>query len=216
MKIQWLGHSSFKLEESTGTTIITDPYNNIGFDMPKVVADAVTISHTHGDHNNVKAVAGKPQVFNKVGVYDFRGVTITGIPANHDNGKGEKRGENIIFKYRMDGIEVCHLGDIGHEITSELIELLIPVNVLLIPVGGVYTIDAEIAKEYVDALMPDIVIPMHYKTKNINIDIEKADYFLRLFDDDDVEISDESIIEIDREDLDEFSTKVVVLKKFEL
>ncbi len=215
MKIQWLGHSSFLLEESTGTTIVTDPYQNIGYGMPDVKADAVTVSHKHRDHSNISAVGGNPEVFDKTGVYDFKGVRITAVSVFHDDDKGKRRGENLIFKFRMDGIEVCHLGDIGHKITSELIELLVPVNVLLIPVGGRFTIDAEDAKEYVDALMPDIVIPMHYKTKNITIDIDKPELFLRQFDDDAVEVCEDKL-EIDREDLDEVSTKVVVFKNLEL
>lgn len=216
MKIQWLGHSSFKLEESTGTTIVTDPYKNIGFNMPLVTADAVTISHKHSDHSNISAIAGKPEIFSKAGIYDFKGVRITAISVYHDEEKGKKRGENIIFKYRMDGIEICHLGDIGHQITPELIELLVPVNVLLIPVGGNFTINAEDAKEYVDALMPDIVIPMHYKIKNISLDIDKPELFLRQFDDADIQVCEDNIIEIDREDLDEVSTKVIVFKNLEL
>lgn len=216
MKIQWLGHSSFKLEESTGTTIVTDPYKNIGFDMPIVEADAVTVSHAHKDHSNIKAIKGKPVVFDKAGFYDFNGVNITGISVFHDDEKGSQRGENIIFKYRMDGVEICHLGDIGQKITPELIELLVPVNVLLIPVGGGYTIDAETAKEFVDALMPDIVIPMHYKIKNLTIDIDKPDLFLRLFDEENIEISQDNVIQIDRKDLDEVSTKVIIFKKLEI
>jgi len=216
MKIQWLGHSSFKLEESTGTTIVTDPYNNIGFDMPKIHADAVTISHNHKDHSNINAVLGKPKIFNKAGVYDFKGVHITAIPSFHDEELGNQRGENLIFKYRMDGVEICHLGDIGHKITPEIIELLVPVNVLLIPIGGNYTISAETAKEYVDVLMPDIVIPMHYKVKNISIDVDKPDLFLKLFDDEKITVTEQNIVEIDRDDLDEVSTKVILLKKLDL
>lgn len=215
MKIQWLGHSSFKLEESTGTTIVTDPYRNIGFDMPVVTADAVTVSHKHTDHSNVSAIGGNPIIFNKAGVYEFEGVRITAISVFHDDQMGKIRGENLIFKYRMDGIEVCHLGDIGQKITSELIELLVPVNVLLIPIGGNYTIDAESAKEYVDALMPDIVIPMHYRIKSINLDIDKPELFLRQFDDSDVQYCEKNIVEIDREDLDDVSTKIIVFKNLE-
>lgn len=215
MKIQWLGHSSFKLEESTGTTIVTDPYCHIGFDMPTVKADAVTVSHNHKDHSNISAVKGNPQIFNKAGVYDFKGVGLTAITSFHDNESGKKRGENLIFKYRMDGIEVCHLGDIGHKITSKLIELLVPVNVLLIPVGGNYTIDAETAKEYVDTLMPDIVIPMHYRVKNLSVDVNKLDLFLKLFEDENIEMQNDNFVEIDREDLDDVSTKIIVLKKLD-
>lgn len=216
MKIQWLGHSSFRLEESTGTAIVTDPYEGIGFDMPIVNADAITVSHSHDDHNNVNTVLGQPKIFNKDGVFELDGVTITGIKTFHDENEGELRGENIIYKFRMDGVEVCHLGDIGHEITSDLIETLVPVNVLLIPVGGKYTIDGEKAKEYIDALMPEIVIPMHYKVKNLRIDIDKVDLFLRHFEEDSILRPEEDFVEISREVLEEDQTKVVLLKRIKV
>ena len=165
MKIRYLGHSCFMLTESTGTTIVTDPYGAIGYKMPSVKADAVTVSHGHYDHNNVGAVKGSPVIFDEEGTYEIGGVDVTAIKSYHDDENGERRGDNLIFKFRMDGLEICHLGDLGEECSSALIEMLLPVHVLLIPVGGNYTIDAEQAKEYVDRIMPAIVIPMHYKTK---------------------------------------------------
>lgn len=206
MKIQWLGHSSFKLEESTSTTVVTDPYPDIGIAMPIVRADAVTVSENI--YANIEAVEGNPVIFDKPGIYDFKGVAITAISPNDD-------GDKLIFKYRMDGIDICHLGGINQCITSELIDILLPVNVLLVPVGGNITIDAGTAKEYVDALMPDIVIPMHYRTKNVTLDIDKLDSFTRLFDAEDVEFPDCNVLEIGREDLDSMSTKIIILKKFE-
>ena len=110
----------------------------------------------------------------------------------------------------MDGIDVCHLGDLGEECSSALIDELLPVNVLLIPVGGTYTIDAEMAKEYVDRIMPEVVIPMHYRDKGCKLDIDKVDAFLNLFDD--VEEAEESAIELMRNDLYD-DTKIVVLRR---
>ena len=216
MKIRYLGHSCFVLTESTGTTVVTDPYGDIGFKMPTVEADAVTVSHGHYDHNNVGAVkgkSGKPVVFDEEGTYEIGGVDITAIKSYHDDENGEKRGENLIFKFRMDGLEICHLGDLGEECSSALIETLLPVHVLLIPVGGTYTIDAEQAKEYVDRIMPAIVIPMHYKTKGLNLDIDKVDDFADKFDTEEVEELDSSELELFRDDISEESTKVIIMER---
>ncbi|HIX08600.1 MAG TPA: MBL fold metallo-hydrolase [Firmicutes bacterium] len=213
MKIRYLGHSCFVLTESTGTTIVTDPYGEIGYRMPSVKADAVTVSHGHYDHNNVGAVEGNPVVFDEEGTYEIGGVDITAIKSFHDDDNGAKRGENLIFKFRMDGLEICHLGDLGEECSSALIETLLPVHVLLIPVGGNYTIDAEQAKEYVDRIMPAIVIPMHYKTKGLNIDVDKVDDFADKFDTEEVEELEGSELELFRDDISEESTKVIIMER---
>ena len=216
MKIRYLGHSSFQLIESTGTTIVTDPYSSsLGSEMPAVTADAVTVSHHHYDHDSVERVGGKPLVIDKEGSYDVTGVEINSIRSFHDNNGGKERGENIIFKFSMDGIEVCHLGDIGEECSTELIESLLPVDVLLIPVGGTYTIDAEQAKEYVDRIMPDIVIPMHYREKGKKLDIDRVEEFTDLFEEDEVETDESGEIEISREDLGGDATKIIVMEKVE-
>ena len=146
-------------------------------------------------------------------VRSLPGVEISAVKSFHDGQRGKTRGENVIFKFRMDGIDVCHLGDLGEACTAELIDSILPVNVLLIPVGGNYTIDAEMAKEYVDRIMPDIVIPMHYRTKGCNLDIDKAEKFLCLFDGDNVSETDGSSLELMRSDLIDGETKVVVLKR---
>ena len=140
---------------------------------------------------------------------------INSIKSFHDNEGGRLRGENIIFKFSMDGIEVCHLGDIGEDCSTELIEALLPVDVLLIPVGGEYTIDAEQAKEFVDRIMPDIVIPMHYREKGKKLDIDKVDEFTDLFDEEQVDPEGGSEIDISREDLGGDSTKIIVMERVE-
>ena len=213
MKIRYLGHSCFLLTESTGTRILTDPYGDVGFKMPRVEADVVSVSHGHYDHNNVKAVGGNPVVLDKEGQYDVGGVEIIAVKSYHDNANGEERGENLIFKFRLDGIEVCHLGDLGEECSSSLIEMLLPVHVLLIPVGGKYTIDSEQAKEYVDRIMPSIVIPMHYKSKGLSLDIDKPDAFLSEFEEEDVEETGASEIELTRDDIDEETTKIILMER---
>ncbi|MCM1545944.1 MAG: MBL fold metallo-hydrolase [Clostridiales bacterium] len=214
MKIKYLGHSSFLLTESTGTAIVTDPYDGaIGYEMPKVSADAVTVSHGHYDHNNVKAVGGNPVILSHEQGYELPGVVINSVKSCHDGMGGSLRGENVIFKFRMDGLDVCHLGDLGEECSAELIEAILPVNVLLIPVGGNYTIDAKTAKEYVDRIMPDVVIPMHYRTKGCLIDIDKVDEFVSLMEDDGVECEETGDeIELTRDDVDGETTKVYVMR----
>lgn len=213
MIIEYLGHSCFRLTESTGTSIVCDPYGDVGYDMPETQADAVTVSHHHFDHDNTAAVGGKPVIIDRECSYELPGVDVNAVKSFHDGQRGKLRGENVIFKFRMDGIDVCHLGDLGEACSAELIDLILPVNVLLIPVGGNYTIDAEMAKEYVDRIMPDIVIPMHYRSKGCKIDIDKADEFLRLFDGENVEELDGGTLELMRSDLSGGETKVVVLKR---
>ncbi|MBQ8319577.1 MAG: MBL fold metallo-hydrolase [Clostridia bacterium] len=213
MKIQFLGHSCFKLTESTGTTVITDPYSGIGYELPKgLEADAVTVSHDHYDHNNVKGVKTK-RVIRGEGFYELPGVEITGVKSYHDEEEGRKRGENVIYKFRMDGMDICHMGDIGEDCSAELIEMLLPVNILLIPVGGTYTVDAERAKEYVDRIMPDVVIPMHYKSRHLTIDLDRAQGFLDQFDDEDVDVCRKDVLEFTRDDLTEESTKIILMER---
>ncbi len=213
MKIEYLGHSCFKLIESTGTSVVCDPYDeSVGYDLPEVTADAVTVSHHHYDHDNVKNVSGAAEVIDKECSHDLPGVEISAIRSFHDEKRGKKRGENLIFKFRMDGIDICHMGDLGEACSPELIDLLLPVNVLLIPVGGTYTIDAEMAKEYVDRIMPDVVIPMHYREKGCKLDIDKVDDFLGLFDEECIEEVDGGAIELMRNDLSG-DTKVIVFRR---
>ena len=215
MKIKYLGHSSFLLTESTGTSIICDPYDDsVGYIMPELNADAVTVSHHHYDHDCVSKVKGNPVVLDKETGYTIGGVEIASIKSYHDECRGKKRGENIIFKFKMDGLDVCHLGDLGEDCSSDLIEMILPVNVLLIPVGGNYTIDSKMAKEYVDRLMPDIVIPMHYRAKGCKLDIDKVDDFLDEFDGENVCIVEEgSCIEVSRDDLDGGQTTIIVMEQ---
>ena len=211
MIITPLGHSCFLLEESTGTRVITDPYSSdIGITLPPVAADVVTVSHSHYDHNNVKAVSGDPMVIDKPGMHDVKGVQIFGLNTYHDEHNGAKRGSNVIFNIRMDGVNVCHLGDVGHGPSPMMIEAIGPVDILLIPVGGTYTIDAEVAKEYVDRLMPSVVIPMHFKTDDVELDIEGVETFLDYFDKDDIEVIKDGKAEFDRSDFDDdYTTKVL-------
>ncbi len=215
MKIRYLGHSCFLLTESTGTSVVCDPYGEgVGFSMPPVKADAVTVSHHHFDHDNVKAVGGNPVILDREQGYELPGVQINAVKSFHDGEGGKLRGENVIFKFRMDGLDVCHLGDLGEDCSPELIEAILPVNVLLIPVGGNYTIDAPMAKEYIDRIMPDAVIPMHYRTKGCAIDIEKVDGFVSLFDGENAEVEEAGEeIELSREDTGNGKTKIIIMNR---
>lgn len=212
MKIQWLGHSCFRLIESTGNSVVTDPFkpSAVGYGMAYTSADAVTVSHPHDDHNFIEGVKGNPAVIDTVGNHDFMGISAYGVTSFHDDEEGRKHGANIIYKFSLDGVTVCHLGDIGEPCSPELIEQLFPVNVLLLPVGGNYTVDAEQAKEYVERIMPDVVLPMHYKTKHCEMDIDKLDNFLRLFDDENIVYADTHTLEFDRSDFTGEITKIIV------
>ena len=215
MKIKYLGHSSFLLTASTGTAIVTDPYDSsIGYAMPQVSVDAVTVSHHHYDHDNVKPIGGNPLIFDKAQGYELPGVVINTVESCHDDKGGALRGKNVIFKFRMDGLDVCHLGDLGEKCSPELIEAILPVNVLLIPVGGNYTIDAGTAKEYVDRLKPDVVIPMHYRGKGCKLDIDKVDGFISAMEDGGVECVEKGAeIELTRGGVDGKTTKVYVMRQ---
>lgn len=216
MKIQWLGHSAFKLIESTGASVITDPFEAsvVGYGMAYISSDAITSSHGHNDHNNFKGVKGTPTIINTTGIYDINGIQIHSILSYHDKELGKIKGKNIIYKFQLDGVTVCHLGDLGEECTPQLVEQIMPVNILLVPVGGNSTLDAEAAKEYVDKIMPDIVIPMHYKTKHSDLDIDKLEPFLKEFDNDQIVELDASTLEFDRDDFGQDQTKIIIPKRF--
>ncbi len=170
MDIIYLGHSSFKLR-GKHTTVVTDPFMSsmVGLPFPKhTAADIVTVSHDHEDHNAVGVVEGNPFVVRGPGEYEMKGVSIVGIGVFHDDSGGTKRGKNTIYRIELDGLSVVHLGDLGHEITSVQVDTLDGVDILLVPVGGVYTIDAAMAAKVVGEIEPTIVIPMHYSRPGLD------------------------------------------------
>jgi len=182
MKIKWLGHASFMIISDTGTKIITDPYltgGNLGYGEIRESADVVTVSHDHSDHNNVAAVRGNPKVVSGTVTTDVKGVNIKGIPCYHDDAQGKQRGKNILFCFEVDGIRVCHLGDLGHPLSDKEVAELGTVDILLIPVGGFYTIDARVAGQVCDRLKPKVIIPMHFKNNRCAYPIAGVDEFLR-------------------------------------
>lgn len=179
MTIRYLGHSSFLLCASDGTRIVTDPFGDVGIPMPFVRADYVTVSHKHYDHCNVSAVEGS-RVLDRAGEYTVGAFRITAAERDHDDVHGAKRGKTLVFRFEADGVTVCHLGDIG-EPCSRVPKELIACDVLLIPVGGNYTIGAREAKKYVLAAAPSVAIPMHYRVDGLTVDIDDEREFLSLF-----------------------------------
>jgi L-ascorbate metabolism protein UlaG (beta-lactamase superfamily) len=168
MKIKYLGHSAFAITSNSGVKIITDPYANsptLTYGQISESADIVTVSHHHYDHSNAAAVGGNPEVVSRAGRSVVKGIEIKGIASAHDDSGGKVRGGNIIFCFEVDGVAVCHLGDLGHRLDERQLAEIGRVDVLLIPVGGNYTIDAKVATEVCDQLKPRVVIPMHYKTE---------------------------------------------------
>lgn len=181
MQLEYLGHSSFRLLSDGGTTIVTDPYRDVGFDFPRTVADAVTVSHSHFDHSFFEGVEA-PVRLNRAGSFTVKDVRITATESFHDDAHGRKRGENFIFRFEADGVSVCHLGDLGEPFGEGSLKKIPRSDVLLIPVGGNYTIDAAEAEKYVRALLPKVAIPMHYKVKGLRIDIAGPEPFLGRFE----------------------------------
>ena len=166
MKIKWLGHASFLITSETGTKIITDPYvaaENLNYGEIKESADIVTVSHEHGDHNYVDGIRGNPEAIR--GTAKVKGIELKGISTYHDDAKGQQRGKNTVFCFEVDGVRVCHLGDLGHQLNDKQMAELGSVDILLIPVGGNYTIDAKVATQVCDRLKPKVIIPMHFRKR---------------------------------------------------
>lgn len=179
MKIKYLGHSCFKMTDSRGVVIITDPFDeSVGYKMPNEKADIVTVSHGHFDHNYFKAVSGDFKVIDKVGNFYVKDINIKGIASYHDKEHGAKRGSNTVYTYEIDGVKLCHMGDLGHIPDKKMADEIGGVDILLIPVGGYFTIDADEASKVVELLQPGVVIPMHYKTPEVDFPIETVDKFL--------------------------------------
>lgn len=179
MDISWLGHSCFRLR-SSHVTIITDPYPpDLGYSLGKPTAQIVTVSHQHPGHSYVAGIGGEPKQVTGPGEYEISGVLIIGMATFHDGEGGKKRGKNTVYLIEIDEVAVCHLGDLGHVLTTKQVEEMENVDVLLLPVGGVSTIDAPMAAEVVRQLEPKVVVPMHYKTKVLTRELEPVDRFLK-------------------------------------
>ena len=179
MDITWLGHSCFRIRGSQAV-IITDPYPpDLGYSLGKPAARIVTVSHQHPSHSYTQGIGGEPRLITGPGEYEISGILIIGIAAFHDAERGRERGKNTVYLMEVDGITVCHLGDLGHVLTAEQIEEIDDVDVLLLPVGGVSTIDAPMAAEVIRQLEPKAVVPMHYKTQALSRELEPVEKFLK-------------------------------------
>lgn len=184
MRIKWLGHSCFLITASSGEMLLTDPYDPDAYPGKLLYApldespDVVTLSHGHPDHYNVGALKGEPHVAVGLSEQESAGFRILGVSSFHDHEQGQLRGGNIIYRITVDGITICHLGDIGHVLPPEKVEQLGPVDVLLIPVGGTYTVDAAAATEIWHQLDPAITIPMHFGNEKCLFPIDSVELFL--------------------------------------
>lgn len=186
MDITYLGHASFKIK-GKDVVVITDPFDeSIGIKFPKETADVVTVSHQHSDHNNTSAVSDVKKVLEGPGEYEIAGVSFIGIPTYHDDKKGEERGDNTIFVIEIEGVRIAHLGDLGHLLSEKQVDLLGTIDILMVPVGGFYTIDAKQAAGLVSSIEPKIILPMHYNSPDLNQDtfgkLSGVDEFLKLIE----------------------------------
>lgn len=185
MKITFLAHASFLIETENKVRIITDPYqagcfnNALGYKPINEPADIVLVSHDHADHNCLTDVLGKPQVIRTEASHVIHNIKITGINTYHDTQKGGARGKNIVFIIEADNLRIAHLGDLGHKLSESDCDKIKPVNILLSPVGGFFTIDSKVATAMVDCLKPNITIPMHYKTSVLDFPIAKVEEFIQ-------------------------------------
>jgi L-ascorbate metabolism protein UlaG (beta-lactamase superfamily) len=163
-EITWLGHAMFRLR-GRDATVVTDPYDrSLGLELARPKADIVTVSHDHPHHNAAGTLKGEPRVLRGPGEYEIKGVFITGVGSFADNKKGAERGPNTIYLIELDDLIICHLGSLGHVLTTKQVEALSSVHVLLVPVDGRTTLDAAKATEVISQIEPGIVVPMHYRT----------------------------------------------------
>lgn len=185
MKIKWYGHAAFGLTCANGVRIIIDPYESGGFGgaishAPITdQADIVLVSHDHGDHNHTSTLKGPFTEVRAEGSYDLKGVKVLGLPVYHDASQGKERGKNIIFVIEADGLKVVHAGDLGHLLDRDALERIGRPDVLMLPVGGTYTITAAEAASVMDAVKPSLTFPMHYKTEKVAFPLTPVEDFTK-------------------------------------
>lgn len=214
MEIKYIGHSSFFIKTKTAK-IVTDPFNPqmTGMKFPKQEADIVTVSHHHADHNYVERVKEGSLVIDWPGEFEKNEVRIYGYQSFHDKKQGEERGINTMFKFESENISILHCGDLGHVLDQATVELIGNVDILLIPVGGFFTINAEEAVKVINEIEPSIVIPMHYNMPEMNQEqfgnIQTLDSFLKEIGAEDVTPVDK--LTIKKEDINAEDMRVVTL-----
>lgn len=179
MKLEWIGHACFRMTAQDGTVVITDPYDeSVGIDMIPLEADLITMSHGHHDHCETAMIVGKPVIVRSVDSAGVGSVTAHAVRSWHDDAEGKLRGENMIRIFMIDGLKVVHMGDQGCMPEEEVLAAIVDADVMLIPVGGTYTVDAQGAKAIIEAAKPVCVVPMHVKTKRCPYPIAPVTAFL--------------------------------------
>lgn len=225
MQIIWHGHSLFSItttpEKNSQIKIVIDPYDkSLGLRIPKLEADIVLVTHDHPDHNNVKAVSkntstdseNTPFLIEGPGEYEVKNIFIQGVLSAHDDFGGEERGRNTIYTIESENIKLCHLGDLGQkELTEKQLEKIGEVDILMIPIGGVYTLSAEEAAKIMSQLEPKITIPMHYAIPNLKLKLDSLDKFLKVFGI--KNLSQMNKLSIKKKDIPSEEVKIIVLKK---
>jgi len=214
MYITWLGHSAFKFQDklnADGLTVATDPFDPdfTGLKMPSFEADIVTISHDHQDHNYLKAIRKAPFIIDTAGEFEYMGVYIEGIDSYHDSEKGAKRGLNVIYRFDFSDLSVAHLGDLGQTLDDKQIERLEGIDVLLVPVGGKYALDAKKAVEVINQIEPRVIIPMHYQVPGLKFELDSLDKFIKEIG---IAPEYEEKLKISKKDLPSDTTKLIILK----
>jgi L-ascorbate metabolism protein UlaG (beta-lactamase superfamily) len=185
MKIKWYGHAAFLITSDRGVKIITDPYEPGAFggqlSYGKILdqVDLVLTSHDHADHNYTKDLPGSPRIISDGAAKTIDGISIKGIATFHDPSKGSERGTNTVFTFNVDGVQICHLGDLGHVPSQKEVVEIGPVDLLMTPVGGFYTIDAKEATQVAALIRPKVLIPMHFKTERCGFPIAPLEDFLK-------------------------------------
>ncbi len=185
MKIKWYGHAAFLITSDKGTRIIVDPYEpgafggQLSYGRIQDQADIVLSSHDHADHNYTEDLPGTPEVVKGSGPKTVKGISMKGISTYHDPSEGSERGANTIFTTKVDDIQLCHLGDLGHLLSDKELAEIGPVDILLIPVGGFFTIDPKEATGVADQIKPKVLIPMHFKTGKCGFSIAPVEDFLK-------------------------------------
>jgi L-ascorbate metabolism protein UlaG (beta-lactamase superfamily) len=179
MEIVWLGHSCFRIKGKEAT-IVTDPFDKtLGYQVKKPTATVVTISHGHPQHSFVQGVSGTPRIISRPGEYEVANVFISGVATYHDSERGAVLGKNTAYVIQMEDVGICHLGDLGHVPTAEQVEQMGDVDILMVPVGGGPTIGPTAAVETISLLQPKLVLPMHYKTDAVKLDLAPLESFLK-------------------------------------
>lgn len=206
MRIKWFGHASF-LIETAGQKILTDPFDEkLGYPLPDIKPDIVTVSHEHWDHNAVGILKGKPRIIKGTGKFEFEDIIIEGIPSFHDKEGGKERGTNTIYKISSEEMTLVHLGDLGHLLNKEQLTAVESADVLLVPVGGTFTIDAREAQELVENINPGIVIPMHFNTAHLSFDLAEVEEFTTRYE----KVVKKHVVDIKKDELEK-EVKIIVL-----